>query len=85
MDIDDETLVKLCAIAPENVPITKIARCLRLLSDQSRKDRLVQSLTRRRPRNDRERRVLLYYASTYGIGGLLFIEALGGFEGQRPC
>jgi len=27
---------------------------------------------------------LLYYASTTGIGGLMFIDMLGGFKDQRP-
>ena len=84
MDIDDQTLAKLSRISPHLVPITKIGRCLKLLDDVERIE-LLSSLTKRRPRNDRERRILLFYAQISGAGGLLFIDALGGFEGQRLC
>ncbi len=84
MDIEDKTLIKLCRISPEMVPLSKIGVCLPLL-DSEGKQRLLGSLTKRRPRSDRERRILLYYASHHGVGGVLFIDALGGFEGLRPC
>ena len=83
MEMDDDTLKALFKIGPESVPLTKVARCTRLLGKEDRKT-LIRSLTKRRYRNDREREVLLHYAKSEGIGGVLFIDALGGFEGQRP-
>ena len=79
MDVTDETLLRLYRISPLNVPITKIGRCLDLLSDDDR-GQLIRSLGKRRPRSDRERQVLLHYALTKGVGGLAFIDYLGGFD-----
>ena len=85
MDIDTDTLLNLCKMSPECVPISKIGRCLDAMDCTQSRDRLISSLTKRKPRSERERQILLYYATTYGIGGVLFIDALGGYEGQRPC
>jgi len=84
MDIEDKTITKLCKISPDLVPTTMIGRCLKILDDIEDRQRLLRSITKRRPRNEMERRVLLYYASTTGIGGLMFIDMLGGFKDQRP-
>lgn len=85
MDIDTDTLLNLCKMSPECVPISKVGTCLDAMTSEEERSRLISSLTRRKPRSERERAILLYYATTYGIGGVLFIDALGGFEGQRPC
>lgn len=84
MEIDDKTLINLYKISPDMVPLLKVKDCLKLLTGDDR-EKLIRSLTRRAPRTESERRTLLYYASTHGIGGLLFIDALGGFKNQRPC
>lgn len=84
MELSDATLVNLYRIDPANVPITKIGRCLGLLSEEDG-EALMRSLTRRRPRNDIEREILLHFALTKGIGGLLFVNALGGFRDLPRC
>jgi len=84
MEMSDADLVSLYRINPINVPIGMIGRCVRLLPEEDQ-TLLVRSVTRRRPRNAQERRILLHYAITKRVGGLLFIDALGGFKGPRPC
>lgn len=83
MHVDDSTLIRLSKMSPELVPLTKVDRCLSLLDgDEEATSDLVRSLTKRRPRNDRERRLLLSYALRYKIGGVLFVDYLGGFTEQ---
>jgi hypothetical protein len=85
MDIDTDTLLNLCKMSPECVPISKVGTCLAAMQSESDRGKLISSLTRRKPRSERERITLLYYATTYGIGGVLFVDALGGYKGQRLC
>lgn len=84
MDIPDDMLCKMFRADPVLVPLVRIGRCMMLLDEQDRQV-LLDSLTRRKPQTDRERRILLHYALTEGIGGVLFVDALGGFQGLRPC
>ena len=83
MDMSDDTLLALFRTSPINVPTTMMARCARLL-DEGATSRLIRTATQRRPRNERERQILLHYAMNKGVGGVLFIDSLDGFSGQRP-
>jgi len=84
MDIPDDLLVAMFRVDARNVPITMIGRCLRLLDDEDR-GVLIASITQRRPRNDLERETLLSLALNRRVGGVLFVEKLGGFDKQQPC
>lgn len=83
MDIDDDMIRRMVRLEPRMLPICMIARGLRVLEGDER-DRLVASIVRRKPRNDRDRRTLLTLSLATGVGGLLFVDLLGGFERQRP-
>ncbi|MDX5412780.1 MAG: hypothetical protein LPK02_07010 [Rhodobacterales bacterium] len=80
----DETLLHLFRLNPRMIPITKIGQCMALLDADGRKV-LLRSLTQRKPSTARERDILLHYALAEGIGGVLFVDALGGFEGLKAC
>lgn len=83
MDLSDDDLLMLFRVDPINVPTTMICRCLHLLHAEGDRSRLIRSVTRRRPRTERERLILLHYALNHKMGGVAFIDMLGGFS-RRP-
>ena len=84
MDIDDQILRRMARLEPLCVPISKIGRCLALLDGEDR-EKLRASISKRRPKTDEDRLELLQLALRERAGGILFVDRLGGFEGQRPC
>lgn len=84
MEIDDKTLVNMFRLDPVLVPIKQITRCSKLLTSPVDRERLMRTITRRKPRHDEERRALLQLALKTGRGGVFFVDMLGGFDNQRP-
>lgn len=84
MDIPDDMLLRMVRLDPVCVPITKIGRCLRITQGSDR-DKILASITKRRPRNDRERQSLLALSLATGVGGIAFVDSLSGFEGLTRC
>lgn len=83
MELSDQNIVDLCRINPMIVPIPKISRCLQLLEGKEKSD-LLKTISKRKPRNDHEREILLNLALHHRTGGLMMIDYLGGFDLSNP-
>ena len=81
--MDNEIIKQLVRSKPDAVPTGQIPRALRQC-DESQKMALLETVARRKPKSEHERSILLSLALRHKIGGILFLDMLGAFRGQRP-